>query len=108
MKHYYSTIVILGLFLFFQTHSNAIAQSKEPIKSYYVTVEAHGLMCPFLSPLFINEISKWQPLECKRIENEYAILIQLSPNDNHTKEDIVNLLIQIGYESSKIQITELK
>lgn len=78
----------------------------EPIKSYYVVVEAHGLMCPFLSPMVIERIMSWSPLECERITEEYALRIRLLSSDSHNAKDIENIMVQIGYEREKIHITE--
>lgn len=80
--------------------------STNPIKEFYITIEGHGLMCPFLSPLFIQKISEWHPINYYRIEDEYALVLQLDVNDSHTESDIHSVLVSIGYEPSKIHITE--
>lgn len=96
-------------FLLIFTFSNSkksFSLPTDPIKEFYIVIEGHGLMCPFLSPLFTQKLSEWHPLSLYRIENEYAIVVQLAGNDLHTEDDIISILVNIGYESSKIQITE--
>ncbi len=80
--------------------------SDDPIKSYYIVVEAHGLMCPFLSPMVVDKINSWSPLECTRIVEEYAVRVRLLGSDGHIAKDIENMMVQIGYEREKIHITE--
>jgi hypothetical protein len=80
--------------------------AKDPIKNYYVVVDAHGLMCPFLSPMVIERIKSWGPLECERITEEYALRVRLLGSDGHIAKDIENIMVQIGYERDKIHITE--
>ena len=86
--------------------SFVVFASDDPIKSYYIVVDAHGLMCPFLSPMVIERIKSWGPLECERITEEYALRVRLLSSDSHNAKDIENIMVQIGYERDKIHITE--
>jgi hypothetical protein len=96
---------LLPIFLLSLLSLGAFA-ADEPIKSYYIVVEAHGLMCPFLSPMVVDRINSWSPLECTRIKEEYALRVRLLGSDGHTSMDIENMMVQIGYEREKIHITE--
>jgi len=96
---------LLAIFLLSLLSLDVFA-AKDPIKNYYVVVDAHGLMCPFLSPMVIERIKSWGPLECERITEEYALRVRFLGSDGHIAKDIENIMVQIGYERDKIHITE--
>jgi hypothetical protein len=73
-------------------------------RTYIVTVEAHGLMCPFLGPMAVERLQKWEPLGCVRDAQASTIRITLRPDDDHTLQDIRTVLVGVGYEQEKIHI----
>lgn len=93
-------------FILILSSKKTFSYPEDPIKEFYITIDGHGLMCPFLSPLFIQKLEEWHPINYYRIENEYALILQLDHNDSHSEKDIKTILINIGYEASKIHITE--
>jgi hypothetical protein len=109
MKKNFVQMISIMLVVVLHTQSSvckAVDTHNDPIKTFYVVVDAHGLMCPFLSPMVIQEIQKWNPLECRRITDEYALVFKLNATDPHSAQDIEEVLVKVGYERNKIHIKE--
>jgi hypothetical protein len=87
-------LVQLVLLLVFFAPQSVFSQSKV---SYTITAEANALMCPFLSPKFMELLTK-KGAEGVYKDEKLAVHFTTGKDIEMTDEFIKGLIDQIGYE----------
>jgi hypothetical protein len=77
------------------------------LKKYDIYAEAHGFMCPFLTPKYIQLIHSLD--SCKIWKTPDLIIhVEFLKPTNINKTDLINAAVKIGYEQKLISVTEIK
>jgi len=87
------------------TGFSGFAQDTTGKKRMDVIADAHGFMCPFLTPKLIRAIE--QADSCKVWKTEDLVIhIEYTPKGKINKEIVLKLAENIGYERNKIHVRE--
>jgi len=95
-----TTLVLCGVFAF-----NCKAQEADGIHKMEISADAHGFMCPFLTPKFIHSIEQFDSCKVWKTD-DLVIHLEFQAGSKINPEKILKLAEAIGYERNKIHVRE--
>lgn len=100
-KMYFPATLFLLMFIAISSH----AQEAHGTRKMEISADAHGFMCPFLTPKFIRAIE--QTDSCKVWKTDDLVIhLEYGYGSKINAEKIMKLAEGIGYERNKIHIRE--
>lgn len=101
IKTYFPATFFLWMFIVFSSH----AQQAPGTRKMEISADAHGFMCPFLTPKLIRAIE--QTDSCKVWKTDDLVIhLEYRTGSKINAEKIMKLAEGIGYERNKIHIRE--
>ena len=83
------------------------AQQKNELRSFEISAQADGFMCPFLTPKFIKEIQSMDSCKVWKSDDLIIHVAFLKPT-KITVDELLLAAVKIGYEKKNISVKQLE
>lgn len=83
------------------------AEEPDTLKHYSIVADAHGFMCPFLTPKYIDRIKTFCNCSVQKDE-QLTIHVFCHKNDSTNEAVLLNFAELIGYERKNIHVKREK
>lgn len=80
----------------------ALCQADSPFIHVEVSMDAHGFMCPFLTPMFLGFLEDRGAAWVSHDPDASVIEFAMPLDSLHSSRDFTEMLVLIGYEEDQV------